>query len=83
MLGPVAGSFVVATTIDRHLQVLAERTVGRWLRREGDRLGAHQAALVALAPDGAVLAMTGGRDYAQSQFKSRRRRPRRAKRGPW
>ena len=27
-----------------------------------------QAALVALAPDGAVLALVGGRDYAQSQF---------------
>jgi 1A family penicillin-binding protein len=68
MLGPVAGSFVVATTIDRRLQLLAERTVGEWLAREGDALGAHEAALIALAPDGAVLAMTGGRDYAHSQF---------------
>jgi penicillin-binding protein 1A len=68
MLGPLAGSFVVATTIDRRLQLLAERSVEQWLGRDGDDLGAHQAALVALAPDGAVLAMTGGRDYAESQF---------------
>ena len=27
-----------------------------------------QAALVAMAPDGAILAMMGGRDYLQSQF---------------
>jgi 1A family penicillin-binding protein len=68
MLGAVAGSFVVGTTIDRRLQLLAERTLAAWLAREGEALGAHQAALVALAPDGAVLAMAGGRDYAESQF---------------
>ena len=28
----------------------------------------RQAALVALAPDGAVLALVGGRDYTRSQF---------------
>jgi penicillin-binding protein 1A len=59
---------MVATTIDRRLQTLAERTVDEWLARQGDALAAHQAALVAMAPDGAVLAMVGGRDYAQSQF---------------
>ncbi|HKR88891.1 MAG TPA: penicillin-binding transpeptidase domain-containing protein, partial [Phenylobacterium sp.] len=32
------------------------------------REGATQAALVALRPDGAVVAMVGGRDYGQSQF---------------
>jgi len=68
MLGAVAGSFVVRTTIDRRLQRLAERTLAAWLAREGDALDAHQAALVALAPDGAVRAMAGGRDYAESQF---------------
>ena len=68
VLGEVGGSFTVETTIDRRLQMLAERTVGDWLAREGDALAVHQAALVALAPDGAVLAMVGGRDYAESQF---------------
>jgi penicillin-binding protein 1A len=68
LLGAVAGSFVVRTTIDRRLQLLAERTLAAWLAREGAALGAHQAALVALAPDGAVRAMAGGRDYAESQF---------------
>jgi penicillin-binding protein 1A len=68
MLGGVGGNFMVATTIDRRLQTLAERTVDEWLARQGDALAAHQAALVAMAPDGAVLAMVGGRDYVQSQF---------------
>jgi penicillin-binding protein 1A len=68
MLGEVGGNFAVATTIDRRLQLLAERTVDDWLAREGGALAVQQAALVAMAPDGAVLAMAGGRDYAQSQF---------------
>ncbi|HSA82068.1 MAG TPA: PBP1A family penicillin-binding protein [Geminicoccaceae bacterium] len=68
LLGEVSGDFIVATTIDRRLQSLAERTIAEWLARKGDALAAHQAALVALAPHGAILAMTGGRDYAHSQF---------------
>ena len=68
MLGKVSGSFGVATTIDRRLQSFAQRTIAEWLARNGDALAAHQAALVAMAPHGAILAMTGGRDYAQSQF---------------
>ena len=68
MLGDVTGDFVVVTTIDRRLQLLAQRTVEAWLAREGDALAAHQAALVALAPHGAVLAIVGGRDYRESQF---------------
>ena len=38
MLGGVGGNFAVATTIDRRLQLLAERTVDDWLAREGDAL---------------------------------------------
>ena len=37
-----------------------------------------QAALLAMAPDGAILAMVGGRDYTESQFN----RVTRAKRQP-
>jgi penicillin-binding protein 1A len=35
---------------------------------ERRRDGRHQAALVAMAPDGAVLAMVGGVDYGESSF---------------
>ena len=58
----------VDTTLDPRLQEPAERVVGKWLGREGARRHVGQAALVALAPDGAVLALVGGRDYSQSQF---------------
>src|SRR6266568_410665 len=46
----------------------AELVLKRWLDGEGARRHVSQAALVALAPDGAILAMVGGRDYIDSQF---------------
>ena len=58
----------VDTTLDAHLQDVAEQVVNKWLNGDGARRHVGQAALVALAPDGAVLALVGGRDYAQSQF---------------
>jgi penicillin-binding protein 1A len=70
--GSVTGSFTrsvrVRTTLDPRLQRLAEEVVNSALASEGKRVGASQAALVALRPDGAVLAMVGGRDYRESQF---------------
>src|SRR5215470_4366120 len=68
----VTGSFTrsvrVRTTLDPRLQRLAEEAVNSVLDTEGRRVGASQAALVALRGDGAVLAMVGGRDYRNSQF---------------
>jgi penicillin-binding protein 1A len=58
----------VATTFDQRLQDAAAQTVKRWLTGEGAKRHVGQAALVALAPDGAILAMVGGRDYGESQF---------------
>jgi penicillin-binding protein 1A len=56
------------TTLDLNLQNVAESLIARHLDAEGRTKHASQAALVALAPDGAILAMVGGRDYAESQF---------------
>jgi 1A family penicillin-binding protein len=56
------------TTLDPRLQEAAERVVEKWLGQEEARRHVGQAALVALAPDGAVVSLVGGRDYAQSQF---------------
>jgi penicillin-binding protein 1A len=58
----------VVTTLDPHLQDLAEAAIAAALRRDGrkDRVG--QGALVAMSPDGAVRAMVGGADYGRSQF---------------
>ena len=56
------GDQQVRTTLESRLQTLALQTV----RRAG--LGRAQVALVAMRPDGRVVAMVGGRDYARSPF---------------
>jgi penicillin-binding protein 1A len=66
--GPEASDFVVITTLDVNLQRAAEEAVAWALEGEGRQRGARQAALVAMAPNGAVLAMVGGSDYQESQF---------------
>jgi penicillin-binding protein 1A len=42
--------------------------IARRLKAEGRSKKVSQAALLAMAPDGAILAMVGGRDYNESQF---------------
>jgi penicillin-binding protein 1A len=56
------GRVEARTTLDRNLQRLAERAVAR------AAIGDAQAALVAMRPDGRVVAMVGGKGYADSPF---------------
>ncbi|MFL6744210.1 MAG: transglycosylase domain-containing protein [Sphingomicrobium sp.] len=56
------GEVRVRTTLDWDLQRLASRAVGR------TAIGDAQAALVAMRPDGTVVAMVGGKSYKQSPF---------------
>jgi penicillin-binding protein 1A len=56
------GEQEVQTTLESRLQKLALQTV----RRAG--LGRAQVALVAMRPDGRIVAMVGGKDYARSPF---------------
>ena len=52
----------LTTTLDSRLQNLARRIVER------APLGGAQAALVAMRPNGEVVAMVGGKDYSKSAF---------------
>jgi penicillin-binding protein 1A len=56
------GEVRVTTTLDRTLQRLAVRAIGR------AQIGGAQAALVAMRPDGRVVAMVGGKSYKDSPF---------------
>jgi penicillin-binding protein 1A len=58
----------VMTTLDPRVQQQAETAIADTLARDGERERVSQGALVAMAPDGAVKAMVGGRDYQESQF---------------
>ena len=67
-VGTPQRDLTVVTTLDPRLQRLAEEKLAALLATDGAAAGASQAALVTLAPDGAVRAMVGGRDYGASQF---------------
>ena len=56
------GEVRVPTTLDADLQRLAARAIS------AASIGDAQAALVAMRPDGRVVAMVGGRDYGKSPF---------------
>lgn len=68
LVGSPAGDLVVLTSIDARIQQAAEKAASTALERDGERLRAGQVAILALAPDGAIRAMTGGRNYGTSQF---------------
>lgn len=67
-MNPARGAVQVVTTLDPELQDLAAEVVASTLAEKGAEANVGQAALVAMAPDGAVLAMVGGRSYEESQF---------------
>jgi penicillin-binding protein 1A len=60
--GEIVTETTVRTTLDRRLQRLAERAVAH------AGLKTAQVALVAMRPDGRVVAMVGGKNYAASPF---------------
>ncbi|MCW5692979.1 MAG: PBP1A family penicillin-binding protein [Pseudolabrys sp.] len=66
-IGHVEEDVVVQTTIDAALQADAEKAVAAEFAKT-NKGGASQTALVSMTPDGAVRALIGGRDYAESQF---------------
>ena len=68
LIGPVEQSIVVETSIDPKLQAVAEASVIDELAAKSVKFNVSQGALVAMTPDGAVRAMVGGRNYAESQY---------------
>ncbi len=54
-------SLEIQTTLDMKIQDAAEEALHKNLKKQ-------QGAVVSLTPQGAVLAMVGGRDYQESQF---------------
>jgi penicillin-binding protein 1A len=68
-LAPENADTSVRTTLDAHLQAVAEARLAALLDGPGAAAGATQGAVVALdAATGAVRAMVGGRDYRQSPY---------------
>jgi penicillin-binding protein 1A len=68
LVGHVDQDLVVVTAIDPALQAAAEKALVDELAQRGTKLGVGQGAIVAMSPDGAVRALVGGRNYAESQY---------------
>jgi penicillin-binding protein 1A len=68
LVGRVEQDIVVETTVDPVLQAAAEKALIDEIAQKGERFGVEQGALVAMTPEGAVRALVGGKNYAESQF---------------
>src|SRR5262245_57192578 len=68
LIGAPTKDLTLRSTLDLNLQSIAEKVIARRLGAEGRAKRVGQAALLAMAPDGAILAMVAGRDYNESQF---------------
>ncbi len=68
LVGQIDQNIVVETTIDPKLQSVAEAAIIDELAAKSVKFNVSQGALVAMTPDGAVRAMVGGRNYAESQY---------------
>src|SRR5882757_7429578 len=68
LIGQIDQNIVVETSIDPKLQGVAEASIIDELAAKSVKFNVSQGALVAMTPDGAVRAMVGGRNYAESQY---------------
>ena len=68
LVGRVEQDLVVETSIDPVLQAAAEKALVDELALKGPKFDVAQGAIVAMTPDGAVRALVGGRNYAESQY---------------
>ena len=60
-IGEFDSDMYVHTTLDMNLQSTVATTIS-------NKVGTYQGAVIAMTPDGALRAMSGGRDYQSSQF---------------
>lgn len=67
-IGQVDEDMIVTTTFEPELQTKAQEALQNVISKEGPAKRISQGAIVAMRPDGAVLAMVGGMSYNESQF---------------
>ncbi len=67
-IGAIDEDIVVTTTLSPAMQAAGELALAEELDSKGGKFGVSQGALVAIDPNGAIKALVGGRNYADSQF---------------
>lgn len=68
LIGELRNDVIIDTTVRMSLQREAGKVIADTLAKEGKKRNVGQGALVAMSPFGAVRALVGGREYADSQF---------------
>ncbi len=58
----------ITTTLDEKIQSKMEEAENKFIAEHSDKIGKSQVAIVVMDKSGAVLAMSGGKDYQESQF---------------
>jgi penicillin-binding protein 1A len=65
----LSGDMTVHTTLEPRIQEAARRTARDVIAsKQAQKANVHEAAVVVMRPDGAVVAMIGGTDYTESTF---------------
>lgn len=67
-IGEPAEDIIVETTLDKRHQLAAENALADEISKNGKSLNMSQGALIAIAGDGSVRAMVGGKSYNESEF---------------
>lgn len=68
LIGEMKEDVIIDTTIDMTLQKQAGKVIADTISENGKKRNVGQGALVSMTPYGAVKALVGGREYADSQF---------------
>lgn len=68
LIGEVDQDIIVETTIDYYFEKIAEKAIRAQIAAAGKRNNVEQAALVSVDKSGAIRALIGGVNYAESQF---------------
>lgn len=68
LIGETKQDVTIHTTVDLNLQKVGEEAIRDLISQNGKKMDVSQGALVSIDGTGAVRAMIGGYDYANSQF---------------
>lgn len=68
LIGTPQEDLIIETTMNPKIQTFAEESLARHIRENGEESHMSQGAVIVMRPNGAVLAVVGGKDYAESQF---------------
>lgn len=60
--------FQITTTLDESMQEKLEDVVDNFSEINSKKISTAQIAVIVMSKDGAILAMSGGKDYQQSQY---------------